>query len=395
MRRSLNISVEGDFIHSFLYSGTLFLVGADAMVRTYDWESLIKNAVGQQLKDAVSVHKVSQFLIDSRRFAESIRNVVQKFELTIDSKDLQRCFVGGLELAGWPADIYVYANRFYTADERGVLQIPFSYENKRLDNSGQVTLMEDRAYSISPNDSNRVAIAAGSNGVFTAAPPSSGQMRSGDLHQILEVESYDCEWMNQVLVANTDSGPHAATFQQLPPIPENPSHEFWQNYRDLRKSGPKVREKFDANGLDIVYAWLGVTKLFKVASDGCLEISHLPSLGAEAPSIESLASNSVHKSVASEFFARLFSARSASFGSVAEAGESLLVLSESGIEHVTTKPVSWRVFPRAKNFVNHLHVVRDDALRIFAYLPPENNEKTDLFGVDDGDTAAEGMAPVA
>ncbi|RDI28256.1 hypothetical protein DFR41_1018 [Pseudacidovorax intermedius] len=386
MKRSLDISIEGDFIHSFLYSGTLFLVGADSVVRTYNWETLISETVGKQLRDSGNVFEVIKFLVDSRYFYDTMRDVVQTLQLVIDAKDLQRSFVGELKLAGWPADIYVYANRFYTADERGVVQTQFSYENKLLDDSRQITLTEDRAYSISPNDFNRVAIAAGPNGIFTAAPPTSGRMRSDDLNQILEIESYDCEWMNQVLVANTASGPHAATFHQIPRVPDEPSYEFWQIYKALRHSGPKVSAKLGRNGNDIVYAWLGVTKLFQVTGDGCLEISQLAASGSEAPSIESLGSNSVHRVVAGGFLDKLFSVRSASFGSVAEAGESLFVLSESGMERVAIKPVSWRVFPRAKNYVNHLHVISDDMLKIYAYLPPENSGKADLFGADAGNS---------
>jgi hypothetical protein len=394
MRRSLNISVEGDFIHSFLYSGTLFLVGADSVVRTYNWEPLIADVVGRQLEDPVGGFEISRFLADSRRYTEPLRDIVQRLELAVGTKDLARFFVGELALPGWPADIYVYSNRLYTADERGVLQTPFSWERKRLEDSGQFKLLGDRAYSVSPNDANRVAIAAGINGVFSAAP-SSGYVKRGDIHQILEVESYDCEWMNQILVANTDSGPHVATFQQIPLIPENASSDFWRTFQAARHSGPTLSAKLNSNGHDVIYAWLGGTKLFKVTGDGCLAISQLTTPGTEAPSIESLGSSSVHESLASELLTRLFSVRSASFGSVAEAGESLFVLSESGIEKVTTNPVSWRVFPRAKNYVNHLHVVQNDFVQIFAYLPSGHDGKTDLFGVDDGAADGDNAAPAA
>jgi len=79
----------------------------------------------------------------------------------------------------------------------------------------------------------------------------------------------------------------------------------------------------------------------------------------------------------------ILAARSGSFGAVIETSSNLITVTERGCRTLANRPVSWRVFPRAKNYLNHLHVVEDDQLIIHAFLAFEgaNGDQSDRFGI--------------
>lgn len=383
MNNSFDISISGDYVHSFIYSGTLFLLGGDSVVRTYDWGGLVEALLSDFSDDPTERRDVKNFLLDGHQNSKRMQGV-RKFQRSVEPNELKPHFRSDLRLDGWPADINVYGNRLYTADEHGVLETKFSYEDSTLDQYLQVRLLSDRAYSISPNNANRVAIAAGHNGVFSVAPSGYNFDPKRDVQQVLGVESYDCEWMNQVLIANTDSGPYAASFQAIPAIPKGikPDPDFWEAWNAVRRSEPRSRQKLKGVS-EVAYAWLGGEKLFKVMADGRLSVTEMTADGQETPRGDHVISNEIDALFTGQAVEDLIAIRSASFGAIAEAGDVLLLLSNRGVENICTRPVSWRVFPRAKNYLNHLHVVQDDAVLIFAYLPVSDSGESETLGLDE------------
>src|SRR4028119_140617 len=113
MRRNyLTIKIEGDFIDSFIYSGTLFLVNANSHIATYNWEGLLNEALLSKKSDFF------EFLKDCRNFLTRDGNKFQE-EISIDEHNLRSKQTGEiLQLKGWSTDINVYSNYLYIADER-------------------------------------------------------------------------------------------------------------------------------------------------------------------------------------------------------------------------------------------------------------------------------------
>jgi hypothetical protein len=65
---------------------------------------------------------------------------------------------------------------------------------------------------------------------------------------------------------------------------------------------------------------------------------------------------------------RLVSAAMAQFGVVIESEAAIHVLGSDGSRHrFVGEPVNWRIFTRSRQYQNHLHIIRDDALRILAF----------------------------
>ena len=117
--------------------------------------------------------------------------------------------------------------------------------------------------------------------------------------------------------------------------------------------------------------------------DGRVSVTEMTASGREPPLGDQVLNKGIDALFTGQTVEDLIAIRSASFGAIAEAGEALLLLTNRGAEKICTRPVSWRVFPRAKNYLNHLHVVQDDAVLIFAYLPSSESDESETLGLDE------------
>jgi hypothetical protein len=69
-----------------------------------------------------------------------------------------------------------------------------------------------------------------------------------------------------------------------------------------------------------------------------------------------------------ETVSSVVSARAASFGSIVESDDALLVMLTTGASlSLPGEPTNWRVFPNSTNYINHLHVIYEDRLEILAF----------------------------
>lgn len=357
------LRIEGDFVDSFIYSGSLFIVTADARIKIYDWEELICSEFKGKttLKDRL----IRDFLLD---FRAGLSAELEINEYYIDASSLNAVKRSELNLRGWPTDINVYSNRCYIASEHGVDDIKFDYHNKRFDVASKFSLWKSYAYKVSANDSHRIAIAAGINGVVAAIPKSNYISEDSDISVIVEEDSTDCEWIGNFLVSNSQAGSFVSTFAELPKIPKGQvSQDFWKRYDRLKRASPET-EKYSIDGVNPYYAWVAGDKLFSIIDRGALVVQEINSViaseersgGGEFTAIRDLTSGEIER--------KIISGRSGSFGTIIETADSLYSVTEDSIQCLSNRPVNWRVFPRARNYINHLHVVEADHLCIRSYV---------------------------
>ena len=123
------------------------------------------------------------------------------------------------------------------------------------------------------------------------------------------------------------------------------------------------------------YAWLAGEKLFGINGQGEV-YSHVETSNIDFPKVEE---KRIIPRLSQE---RLLGARSGSFGTVIEYEHALILYNESGEDLISHRPVNWRVFPRSKNYVNHLHVVENDRLQIYAFEINQSHDHLDYFAMD-------------
>jgi len=368
----ITLRIEGDFVDSFIYSGTLFAVTANAEIKTYDWAEIVDAALDECQDDNSNLR---DFLIDCR-IGFGLGDVVKEYY--VDSALLNAAAVSTINLAGWPTDISLYANRFFIADEKGVSEIKYNWQTRRLDPETKFKVWNGYAYKVSANDNHRLAIAAGGRGVIAAFPRGGYIDERKDISTIVEEDSVDCEWIGSYLTSNSSSGSFVSTFAELPKPPSGPIPQtFWKRVNDLKYAIPDTGRHL-IEGANAKYTWVAGRKLFSVLPDGLLVVQHV-ALGSDAGDFNEItASRTLHDSAVAN---KIISGRSGWFGTVIETSDGLYSITEDLTECLATRPVAWRVFPRAKSYVNHLHIVESDHLCIRAYIGVSANTTIDQFGV--------------
>lgn len=351
---NLIINIEGEFIDSFIYSGTLLCVHQDSSITTHNWNKLTKLAT----KD----YSIKLFLDDCRNPKPYD---IKKTNLYITKEQLQKTLVSKHILGTWPTDICVFSNKLYVADENGVRLYILNWENNSVSFDKEIKIWDKYSFKIMANDGDRIAIASGNDGVVASILKRNNYSISKDTLRLVHEYAIDCDWFGQNLISNTSNGAFLSKFQSY-----NPDSK---EYSDLSPYQKYLAKK---NVLELIelqntlYAWNAGNKLVKINKNNEIEISEHNS-------------NDViyQKSIASETDSFL-SARSGLFGCIIEYDSHLLLVNEDEIHRFDESPISWRVFPRAVNYLNHLHIIDKDKLCIHSLVTDFKNKTFDYLGVD-------------
>ncbi|NOI83064.1 hypothetical protein F0237_20575 [Vibrio tubiashii] len=353
---SLNILIEGRFLDSYIYSGNLFLLDENYILSIYKWDKLVEIAVSKhQVEELESLLKDS-----SQQFSLDIN------EIFISSEELASAFSSNIDLGLWPSDINVFANILYVSSENGVVRYDLDYIKGEL--GGEFTIFDEMSFAISPNSSNRVAIAAGKSGVLTFVPQSKSLSRN-DLREFDSDACTDVDWQSTTLITNTTFGVKRADFMPMPISKDfDILEEFYEKFREFKEFIPKINCKENAE-----FSWIGGDRIYSLDFDKNIIV-------------ESLSRSEIIASAKSNVESKVIKAKSSSFGAVLETDESLYVIRSDEPQRVYGEPVNWRVFPRAKFYSNHLHIITDDNIEIRIISPTQgdtlgfNPEKIDLLG---------------
>ncbi|MEA5471540.1 hypothetical protein [Spirulina sp. 06S082] len=372
----ISIKIEGDFIDSFIYSGILFLVSANSQISIYNWEGLLSNISDRR--------PLYNFLKDCRKGLNLVEGEYQ--EIYIEEEQLKEHKLGEtLRLKVWSTDINVYSNRLYIADENGVDRVNLDFGSKRLAQDTRLQLWDKYAYKISPNDNSRIAIAAGSNGIITAFPRNTKIIGGEDIKTI-EINSYDCEWIGKNLITNSKDGAYISVFAELPKKPREGKipDSFYPNLNRLKRQTPETIKIDNDSQASIIYSWMAGRKLFSLLNNG--EVIRSEVIGKYINVLQDIKTNNTMP-LKLPISSRVL-VRSGLFGAVIEIGDNLFSLTESGFDPISHRPVSWRVFPRAKNYLNHLHIVENDHLAICAYFVSSEDD-SDNYGISFNEVSQE------
>ncbi|WP_445231592.1 hypothetical protein [Duganella rhizosphaerae] len=370
----MNIKIEGEFIDSFLYSGTLFLVCADSRLMMYDWEAVLKRTINLNSDDG---QDKLDFLLDSRKGFSAYESSYS--DIIIEAGLLSKHLLFETGLNEWPTDINVYANRFYMAGENGVDEIPYDWTTKQLNIREKFRVWNTYSYKVSANDSHRIAIAAGHNGIISALPRT-GYIKREDVSTLLEVDSNDCQWIGSNLVANSLQGSYLSIFADLPERPHgNVPPEYW-NSLETAKRQPPISKQISYDEGEPLYSWLGGSKIFSLLTSGAIAVSQREKKGLSIENGDNVDILNIDQGLLET--RDVLSARTGVFGTVIETNTKLLYVNDSGVEVMASRPISWRVFPRAKSYANHLHVAMNDHLAITAYFGYDSGKNDNKFGFD-------------
>lgn len=346
------VNIKGDYVDSYIYSGYLFLVDSEYIINIYKWQDIFdKSKLSDDVYQSVSLMNL---LGDSRK---SIPKTGLR-EIELSREDLNKAKRFSFKIGVWPTDINVYSNTLYISSENGIVRLDLDYVSGEL--SHEIKLFDEMCFSISPNSHGRLAFSAGKSGVFTLVPLSKFHSDKYIKCLISEI-CVDIDWQSTKLFANTNEGVVEALYNHMP---ERNDFESTKSYLEAVKSTkslpPVISRKEGFN-----FSWIAGDKTYSFdRKNGFIDIDE---------SIEKL---NFRKDV--KIKNNILRVRTAAFGTIIETDDALVALVGDEEINIANNPVSWRVFPRAKNYANQLHIINDNHISITIVASRENN----VFGFD-------------
>jgi hypothetical protein len=327
MIRHVSLRIDAVYLDSFLYSGALFLLDMDGRLTSYDWQRIVSLALAAHGREDLTA-----LFIDSRK-PTALTETDEGLELEVAAGIIRDAETSSIAWNVWPTDLNIYSNNIYISDESGAYAASFDYASKSIDPESVQNIKRGYIYAMAPGDGGRLAIASPNSGLSVL-------IFNEQERPLVEDDIFDCDWFGTSLVANSREHSYLTKF---PPLPKRDSFEDVQDfYASLRhaKNAEPTTEKLDVAGQS-EYHWLAGQDAIEEAPQG------------EAP----VPGRS-----------RIIRARSASFGSIIEHVDQLIIRRTDSRQTIDIqKPVFWRTFSRSKSYLNQLHVCSGEGMQIRAY----------------------------
>ncbi|MCG3786025.1 hypothetical protein [Delftia acidovorans] len=337
---NINVKIVGDYVNSFIYSGLLFLVKNGGEIILLDWKRVTRKKIN-------NIEYIEFINNCSKRIKEDFEDVT----FHLEEKEILDCVLDRSSLNFWPSDFIIYSNILYFSGQNGVEAIGLDFDNKKFNNDNRKFIYSSRAYKLASSKHRGIAIAAGVNGVVLKSI--NKYLDDMTAPKFLEKNSVDIEWGASTLVVNSEFVSSIDFFEKMP-ITEfrNMSKEEKDKFNALRISRSSEKE---IPG----YSWSVGDRLFNMNENNIKRSVISKEEGDEEFNVKEVHINSENYS-----FDNFDSARSGSFGCVVDLYDRIVLMNDNGIRELGRDLTKWKVFPRAKNYVNHLHMIEDDCLNI-------------------------------
>lgn len=372
---ALDLKIEGDFIDSFIYSGVLYLLDSEFTFTSYSWNSLcdfILKRNGFKFSDARCILDYSK---DNRKTNAS-NNYIDTY---ISEKEINSLRTDMIDIKTWPSDINIFSNKLYFSGDDGVFFINTNHKTALFDKNKIKKIFGMKSFAISPNTNNRIALAVGNEGVFTSTLKHQDKFPTEV--QVSNKSCIDIDWINESLFINSDNL-SIESFCKIASKNNAVYNEIFLKIRDEFKKNKniddnKLNDKSYREYINFILnkkpETLKLNDIYKYgwsSGDSNFILNKNNNIIAQ----NKISGNKVEIST-SEITQSLIKLRTSGCGTVMESniGE-LFITSGNGVDRISDDFVSWRVYPRAKNHANHLHIINDENINIKIF-----NKKESIF----------------
>jgi hypothetical protein len=385
--QAVSLTIPGEFWDSQIYSGKLYLFGADHSMHVYNWARAVDSVISRYpaMQTAIRI----AFLDGQILYTEpgkllasdpEVRGVIQK-QLTqlASTSDLQVNFdaaVGKfLKIKDNPfpyphTDSEVYYHQMYVGLKQGLFHASTQVLESGKNNDVQKR-WDGAVFSIKASHNyTTLACAAGDEGLREFAVfDSADTPASSEPTLVSKRVCTACDWSYQSIFGTS---PGAAGF--LASFKRKKISD--RKYVRVADRVVASDEIFHGEGV----SWGCKDKIFNF-KDGSLSVkTYDPRLGTSEivgvvnPKIpeQQFLDKGTHNVSGQGVLTStddIVSTASAPFGSIVETHDGLQVIrSDNQFDFIPGEPVSWRVFPRSDNYGNQLHIIYDDRIEIRTYV---------------------------
>jgi hypothetical protein len=378
------IRIPGDFWDSHIYSGRLFVFGADKSLLKLDWRSLIAThqdfetlniaAHGIMVDAGFFYSEEAKLFLSDEVVLERVRSCfsnIQGLAVDVNVSALEKVSQTDSPFPNLHTDCEIYHHKIYGGMPEGL------YLATSTKDEGASKLWDAGVYGLRASDNyGSVAIAAGGEGLWEFSIKNS-RLASDALSPKITSNNFctACDWGDQSIYAWSASaeGFLASYYMQRSRGERTPHRVF-----DRTIKASEIHE-------GTTTFWGSHGRAYALSDDGDLDVLDYDSKAVAKSKSKTESSPSVFAAVPVQPLRRrdkrtlssqIPSAKrrpvavaTAPFGTVLQFGNQLHVMRSDGEQDIISGDiVTWRVFPRSLNYANQLHVVFDDRLEIYAFL---------------------------
>lgn len=368
---ALDLKIEGDFIDSFIYSGVLYLLDSEFRFTSYPWNSLCDFILKRNEFKFSDASLILRYSKDNRNENNSVHTI----DTNISQRELLSLKKDSITINTWPSDINLFSNKLYFSGDDGVYFINTSYVTAEFDKRKATKVFDMKSFSISPNTNNRLALAVGREGVFTSTLKYG--IKAPAEYKVSDSSCIDIDWMNDNLFINSDTlvVERFCTIENINKAESNDlfaeikkemSKEHEEEYVISGELSKKVYRKYVEEILNKPPETLQLKEGYKYgwSSGDCDFILSKDDRILAQNNMSGEKINILLEGKASD----LIKVRTSGCGTIIETKDGgLFMLSEREVKDISSEFVSWRVYPRAKNHANHLHIINNENINIKIY----------------------------
>lgn len=405
----LKISIEGDFWDCQIYKGFLYLWSMDGTLTVLRWEDLIEDC----LKKTNSSIAIKYGFLDADHFYKQRKKLTNdptfKKRLLEDFKKVTKNFF--FQKSEWKnfiayqkdnpfddlqTDTEIHYDQIFAATDIGLLKITTD-TLKNLNFHKAENLLETPILSVKASKQ-RLALSGGEKGLFeinlkhidTEIQLQQNNGNSPDtinkgVYQVSKKHSSFSNWnFSSIYSSSYVDSSYLAAYDWV----ENKSENNKVNFEIEFKNSISEKNIFDDSILEkntfksFDLSWGLQEKIYKYNGNELNIVKYKQgSIGKKnySENFTQLTSFPLD-----EMNGNLVSGGVALFGVIIESDNSLIVIQSNKNPYKIVEPVTrWRVYPRSKRYLNHLHIILEDKLEIYSFNHDYfENQKEKILGIE-------------
>lgn len=392
----IKITIEGDYLDCQIYRSRLYLWTMDGLLKVYNWSSLI-NSLPNYQNDFVALklafldgnflykNELTEIFLDSE-----FQNLLKyKFQLLNDREynltvnDVDQHLFGKQDTPGniLPTDTEIFGNNLYYITEEGLFSCS-AHRDKGLKpvSTKPNKLWDCNLLSLKANKFPQLALSGGDEGLYELGINSKFSTKEIIKDGPKRISSKHSSFANYSYLSIYNSSFVDSSFMALFKWFEKKNNGV---ERELETSISE-NKIFDNESIVKHLSWGVDDKIYR-ATDNGFEIARFNNY-ADTKKGEKYFTP-IQNITLQQWKGDVIGGGTAYFGTIVECENALVIIQSDGEVKTIAGPITkWRVYPRSRNFENHLHVILDDRIEIYSFNHDYFlNQHEKIFGIEHKD----------
>lgn len=381
----LKITIHGDYWDIQIYRNRLYLWSFDGAILIVDWKKLINGIVKEESLVQASEYgfvfgsRLYEFAnnFSNNEFQESLLIQLKKLsekQLELELSDLEESLIGkeANPFDELPIDSEISSNKLYCSTDSGFW---VTEAHKDVNETFKISrspkkLWEESLTSIEANRYGQFALSAGSEGLFQYASNFEKKFSKenltkieNNLFRISEKHSSFSNWsFISICSSSVAEDSYLTVFNWL----NTPYERFNDEHKMKFEKEISLNSELNSNqNQDKKIFWGARDKIYS-AHSGVIDIYEFDNYAPLKGKNYLTKLNSIPLQA---WKGKVIQGNVSHFGAIAETDNALVVIGSDKSTFTVEGPITrWRIYPRSKYYLNHLHVILEDRVEIYSFF---------------------------